>query len=92
MKINKHLEENGIDLTAKLDEIDWDSLVDGSLSFPENLSNFERAYVQYQWRPPEPDFIDEFHSRKPLVVTVLPHRVRHKNKTLVNNIYSVFYT
>ena len=81
LKFNKYLEEDGFDLMAKLDEIDWESLVNSSLSFPENLSNFERTYVQYQWKKPlEPDFIDESPSRKPLVMTVTPHRIKRKGK------------
>jgi putative transposon-encoded protein len=33
---NKDAEEAGEDLTARLDEIDWDKWIDPELSFPEN--------------------------------------------------------
>jgi len=41
------------DPSAEMDNIDWEAVIDSTLSFGENLHNLEENYPQYRWRVPK---------------------------------------
>jgi len=69
-KLNKFADEQ---------EIDWESYVDETLTYRENLRTLEYAYPKYLWRKPE-YMKKRKRSVRHRIVIVKPHRQKSKGR------------